>query len=240
MAYKKSYTRRPATKSYKTGKSFASYAGKSALTFAKAVAGSAIAGEILKKALGLNTEKHWLDTVETNIGINSSAGALANPLVIPQGDSVNARQGASCRLDSYTCKLRIQANAAATTPNMVRIMFVKFKDTRGTTPSSADFLDAPGRITSQLNMGDNTGSVGYTVLFDRTIPINVYTSDDSTKVITFRYNPRSHHLKWTAADTTGALSSLNDGFIRGYIWTSETGANTPNYWADHRIRFVDN
>jgi len=242
MAYKKSYTRRPRTSynSKKSGKSFSTYAGKSALTFAKALAGSSLAGDILKKALGLNTEKHWLDTVETNVGTGSVCSPMAYPIVIPQGDSTNSRQGATCRLTSYTCKIRLQANSAATTPSMVRVMFVKFRDTRGANPGPADFLDTTNRITSLYNMGDDVDAVGFNVLYDRTIQMPLYTSEDSVKLLTFNYTPLKHHLKWTASDTTGVVTNLQDGFIRGYIMTSDTGANTPNYWADHRVKFVDN
>lgn len=194
----------------------------------------------LKSKLGLNTEKKWLDTIETNVGTNSTCVAMAYALTIPQGDTVNARNGQSIRMTGYQCRIRIQANAAATTPCYVRIMFVKFKDTRGTTPASSDFLDATNRITSLYDMGDAAASIGYSVLYDRTVPINIYTSDDSTKFLVFNYTPLSHHLKWDATDTTGNVSSLQDGFIRGFIMTSETGVNTPNYFADHRVKFVDN
>lgn len=194
----------------------------------------------LKSKLGLNTEKHWLDTIETNLGTSSTCTPMAYPLTIPQGDTVNTRSGSSCRLTSYTCKIRLQANAAATTPCYVRIMFVKFKETRGASPTASFFLDSSTRITSQYQMGDSANASGYSILFDRTIPINIITSDDSTKMINFKYTPLVHHLKWDSTDTTGNAANLSDGFIRGFIFTSETGANTPNYWADHRVKFVDN
>jgi len=227
---------------YNRGKSFSSYGGKSMLQFAKSFAepSAQLATAYLKKALGLNTETKWVDTVETNTGTNSSAQALANPLLIPQGDTANSRNGDSVRLTSYTCRLRIMANTAATTPTFVRIIFVKFKDSRGEQPGASQFLDSASRITSFYNMGDTILSTGYTILFDKTIPINISSSDDSTKMVTFNYKPLQHHLKWLATDTSGAITNLMDGYVRGYIMTSETGSNTPNYWADHRVKFVDN
>jgi len=75
---------------------------------------SAGAVVLLKKKLGLNTEKHWLDTLETNVATASTASVMANPMVIPQGDTVNTRNGNTVRMTSLVLKGRIQANTAAT------------------------------------------------------------------------------------------------------------------------------
>lgn len=196
--------------------------------------------KLLKGMLGLNTQMNWLDTIETNIGIGSTCAAIANPLVIPIGDSCNTRTGNQVRLVSYRCKGRIQANTAATTGCLVRLFFVRFSDVRGGNPAAASFLDSTSRITTNYQMGDNTNAAGYSVVYDRTfaIPINGQTGD--VQYFEFNFNPIGFTLKWDSSDTTGAITSLLTNQIRGYIMTSETGANTPNYWADHRVRFVDN
>jgi len=69
---------------------------------------SAGAVVLLKKKLGLNTEKHWLDTLETNVATASTASVMANPMVIPQGDTVNTRNGNTVRMTSLVLKGRIQ------------------------------------------------------------------------------------------------------------------------------------
>jgi len=221
-------------------RSASSYAGKSVLQMVKSIASSDLTTAVLKKALGLNTETKWLDTIETNASTSSTASSFSFALAIPQGDSCNSRQGNSVRLTSMIARLRIQANPAATTPCLVRVVFFKVKENRGDNPTAATVLDSTTRITSSYNMGDSAAATGYTVLFDRTIQINVATSDDSTKLMVFKYNPLQHHLKWSSADTTGNYANLQDGYIRGFIMTSETGANTPSYWLDQRIKFVDN
>lgn len=212
------------------------------LQFAKALAGPTgeIASAYFKKALGLNTENKWLDTIETNVGTSSTATAMANPLVIPVGDGANERDGMSVRLTSYTVRGRIQANTAATTGCMVRILFVKAKDIRGVAFTAADFLDSQTRITSFYNKGDRAASTGYTVLYDKTFSISINGQDGDTRFFRFTYKPLQHHLKWDAQNTDGAISDLAGDQIRGYIYTSEAGANTPNYFADHRLCFVDN
>lgn len=195
---------------------------------------------MLKSMLGLNTQMNWLDTIETNVGIGSTCAAIANPLVIPIGDSCNTRTGNQIRLVSYRCKGRIQANTAATTGCLVRLFFVKFSDVRGGNPAAASFLDSTSRITTAYQMGDNINAAGFSVVYDRTfsIPINGQTGD--TQYFEFDFTPVNFKLKWDSSDTAGAITSLLTNQIRGYIMTSETGANTPNYWADHRVRFVDN
>lgn len=237
MAKKRNYKR-----SKGRGKSFSSYGGKSMLQFAKALAGPTgdIASAYFKKALGLNTEKHWLDTVETNVGTSSTCTAMANPLVVPVGDTVNTRTGQSIRLTNYQVKGRIQANTAATTATFVRVIFVSFKDVRGGNYAGSAFLDSTSRITSQYNMGDSASAGGYRILYDKTFKIEVSGQTGDIHTFKFNFSPLQYHLKWDSSDTTGVVSSLIDNQVRGFIFTSETGANTPNYWADHRIKFVDN
>jgi len=200
-------------------------------------AGAVIA---LKSKLGLNTEKHWFDVVESNVATNATCGTLAYPTPIIQDDTVNGRNGSKVRMTSYTVSGRINANTAATTGCLVRVFIVKWKNTRGTTPTAAAFLDSDSRITSPYNMGDAVSSTGYTVLYDRTFKIAPPGQTGDRATFHFKYNPRNHHLEWTSANTDGANTALQDGYIRGYIMTDETGANTANYWANHRVKFVDN
>lgn len=195
---------------------------------------------MLKNKLGLNTEHHWLDTVETNVATSSTAGTMAYALSIPVDDTINGRNGSKVRMTSYICNGRISSNTAATTGCLVRVMFVKWKNTRGTSPAATAFLDSGTRITSPYNMGDAVSSTGYTVLYDKTFKLAPPGNEGDRAVFTFVYKPASHHLEWTTANTDGVDTALQDGYIRGYIMTDETGANTANYWANHRIKFVDN
>lgn len=196
----------------------------------------------LKQKLGLNTETHWQDSTETTVATSNTCLSMVYPYSIPVDDTVNGRTGNTVRCISYTVTGRIQANTAATTGCLVRIFFVKFKDVRGRLGSldATDFLDSTTRITTKYNMGDNVDAIGYTVLYDRTFKISVNGQDNDTQPFHFEYKALNYHLKWQASDTTGAIGNLMSDAVRGFIMTSETGANTPNYWADHRVRFVDN
>lgn len=194
----------------------------------------------LKAKLGLNTETKYVDTVETNVGTSSTCGTLAYALTIPQGSGNGTRDGASCRLTSYVMRMRIIANTAAVVGTLVRVLMVRWKDSRGASITATSLLDDSTRITSQYNLGGTANAIGYTVLYDETVYINIDTTSECQKVLTFKYTPLQHHLEWTDADTTGVIGNLQDGLIRGYIMTSETGANTPNYWSDTRVEYVDN
>lgn len=235
MAYRKTYRRKfPSKRRYRRRPAKSSL-GAMAI---KGLGGFAL--KMLKSKLGLNTEKHWLDTVETNVGTSSTCSAMTNPLVIPIGDNVNTRTGNSIRMTSYVVRGRIQANTAATTATFVRVFFVTFSQVRGSNPAAAAFLDSTSRITSQYNMGDSASASGYKVLYDRTFKIEISGQTGDLAHFNFVFNPLSYHINWDSSDTTGAVASLSSNQIRGYIMTSETGANTPNYWADHRVKFVDN
>jgi len=114
---------------------------------------SAGAVVLLKKKLGLNTEKHWLDTLETNVATASTASVMANPMVIPQGDTVNTRNGNTVRMTSLVLKGRIQANTAATAGCLVRVLVVKYNYIHGTTVGVGNVLDQTARITSHIIWG---------------------------------------------------------------------------------------
>lgn len=195
---------------------------------------------MLKKKLGLNTEKHWVDTAETNVATASTAQVMANPMVIPIGDTVNTRTGNEVRMTSLICKGRIQANTAATAGCLVRVIIVKYNYIHGSTVGVGNVLDTTTRITSQYNMGDSATSGNYSVLYDRTFKISVNGQENDTVAFAYTYRPNNHHIKWDSSDTTGALTAMINGQVRGIIMTSETGANPPNYWADWRVKFVDN
>lgn len=233
MPYKKSYKRRVYRR-----KTPAPWYKKPAAMAVGALGGVALS--VLKSKLGLNTEKHWLDTLETNVATASTAQVMANPLVIPIGDTVNTRSGNTVRLTSLVCKGRIQANTAATTGCLVRVLIVHYKYPHGSTVGVGNILDQTARITSPYNMGDSATSGDYKVLYDKTFRIAVNGQTGDVANFNFTYRPLKHHLKWDSSDTTGALTSLIDGQVRGIIMTSETGANPPNYWCDWRVKFVDN
>lgn len=230
---KRSYRRK---RSYKKK----SYSKPSSSLSRMAIAGlGGLALTLLKAKLGLNTETHWLDTTETAVGTLATMTAMAYPLTIPIGDTSNTRTGQSCRLTSYTCNLTISQIAAATIPCQIRVLFVHIKDTRCTSYGASSFMDSNTRITSGYNMGDSDDAVGYKILYDRTFDLSVVGGDDAIRRVFFKYNPLSHHLKWTSADTTGVASNLISGFVRGFIQTTAT-SNQPTYTCDHRVKFVDN
>jgi len=196
----------------------------------------------LRAKLGLNTETHWIDTIQSNVATTNTALSMSYPFLIPVGDSANQRNGSQVRATSYIVSGRIQANTAATAGCLVRIIFVRFNDVRGrgSALDGTDFLDDPTRITSMYNMGDTADAFGYSILYDRMYSISVSGQDGDTHRFKFSYSPMNWHLKWLTSNTDGAQGDLQSDIVKGFIYTSETGANTPNFWADHRVKFVDN
>jgi len=235
MVYRRrAYNKRP-TRRYRRYKKPSSSLTKTAIS---GLGGLALT--LLKAKLGLNTEKHWLDTVETNVATSATCSTMAYAQGIPVDDTVNGRNGAKVRMTSYTCNGRISSNTAATTGALVRVMFVSFRQTRGSSPTSGAFLDSNTRITSPYNMGDAVSSTGFKVLYDKTFKLAPPGNEGDRATFNFHYRSIRHMLEWTTANTDGVDSAMQDGYVRGFIMTDETGANTPNYWANHRVKFVDN
>lgn len=230
-AKKKTYKK----KAYKPRSNWKSNIAKAAAT---GLAGYGL--KLLKNKLGLNTETHWVDTLDTSTSISSTMTNITNPLVIPIGDTVNTRTGNGIRVTSWHFNIRIQANAAAIAGNFVRLILYNQKIVRGSALLPNDLMDSTTRVTSAYNMGDSVNSVGYNILYDKTVKLSPSGQDGDIVHLDYVWTPLNWHVEWTAGDTAGTLANVVQGVFRACIMTSEPTANTPNFWCDQRVKFVDN
>lgn len=231
MAYKRRSNRRKSRKPK----------SKSSSSLAKAVAIglTGVALTLLKHKLGLNTETKYLDTPVASTSITTTCTGVSIPIAIPQGNTTNTRNGDGLRITSYKLSMLLNANSAATRTTMVRILIVKFRDSRGATMASDVFLDEPTNVNSFLNMGNTVSGGGYTILRDVTIPLEATSTEGNQRMFKFSWKPKNHHVKWTDADTTGASNNIITGLFSAFIFCNN-GTNIPTYSAQQRVRFVDN
>jgi len=233
MAYK-----RGAKKSYKK-KSYKKKAPQDNLAVRVAKTAGHYGLKILKNKLGLNTEQHFVDVLDTAATATTTLSAMGYPLTIPIGDNVNSRTGSSIRIQSYRVKGFIKANAAMTVGCLVRIVFTRNANTRGTTVIASAFMDSNTRVTSFYNRGDSINATGYSILYDKTFFVGTWGSEHDNVQFEFDYTPTEHHVKFDNSGTAGGVAETIDGYLRGWIMSTET-VNFPVYTADHRLTFVDN
>lgn len=201
---------------------------------------SAYAVKQLKDKLGLNTETKYVDFAEAagtpTTTTLTATGAISNP--IPQGDGTNARQGNTLRVTSFQAKYTFRANASSVAASRVRliIMYQPKLLQPGNVFTAADIVtDTTANIETPYNMN----TVGYKILYDKTVEIAAVGQNGSTKELVISYRPLDHHMEWTDADTAGSSTLQLRGYMRAYVCT-DNGTHPPTYSSYARLKFVDN
>lgn len=200
---------------------------------------SGVALALLKKKLGLNTEGKYVDFGEASTATTTTltaTAAITNP--IPQGDGTNQRQGNTLRVTSINAVYTIRAAVGSTSASRVRliIMYQPKLNTPGSVFTAADIVtDTTANIETPYNMN----TVGYKILFDKTVEIAAIGQNGSTKELIFNYHPLNHHMEWTDADTAGTAANQLRGYVRAYICTDNAG-NPPVWTSYTRVKYVDN
>lgn len=209
---------------------------------------SAIGGYALKRLkqkLGLNTEVKYKDTTTNNVTFSTTLTSNQNnsnmATLIAQGLTDGTRIGDSFRMTRYVIRGSILAGGTANVDNTVcRIIVVDWGKTPYASASTADILEVTTAIYSQYT---DSPADAHTVLYDKIIPLGPYNVSGSRTIIPweFDYRPLSHHVRYTAADTTGALNDVVEGFIACYIMCSTaTVSNFPVLQTYTRVEWVDN
>jgi hypothetical protein len=202
----------------------------------------------LKKRLGLNTENHrFYDTVGVTAFPANTSGLtqIASPPIIPQGTTNATRVGDSIRVENMWWRIGMSSTTAATTGTRVRLIVAYRKLSQGA--GMTGFVTA-AQILNQVQAFDgpyspNLASDGITILEDKTVFIGLYSTD--TAAHTLHLHVPGHHMRWTAADTTGALANLCESEVT--LWAFYDDATNGgsvsasyNYEWFRETEFVDN
>jgi hypothetical protein len=200
----------------------------------------------LKSKLGLNTELKFVDTPTTTF-VLSSAGLVPYAAVtttpIPQGDSVNQRNGAGFRLTRFHVKGCLYNDTANTIPARVRVIWVNWgKNTAG---AASTILQIPTDINSAINTDP---AVPFKVVSDKMYHVGVQPAGGlqsgaipAYQEMDFLYEPLSHHVRWTDADTIGGPLNMIEGQFAQYVMCDAFSVGTPPFIKQYqRIEFVDN
>jgi len=183
-------------------------------------------------------EVKQIDVIQTSNTIATALANETNPFdAIAQGLTDVTRIGNSIEVKSLTWNCHIKANTASTAPAIVRVIVVKQGDMNGAAIPIGQILEVTNNVRSpySLNKADS-----FTVLFDRTYTLASTTSGSPStyKHIKWTYRPRHcHEIRWTQADTTGALANMLHGNVAVYMMYE--GASQPDHSSYFRAQYID-
>jgi hypothetical protein len=187
----------------------------------------------LKSKLGLNTEDKFVDTGAATTVTTTATARLTNA-VIPQGLTVNTREGASVRVSSLEYRLNFQA-AAAGTPCTIRLLVVRDRDSGNN--SAANVLQTPSDFNSAIN--NNFTALGLEMLCEEYINVGAPGAENADVTWVKTITRPDMHLRWTNADTTGSVANLVQGQVALY-WLASQAGTPPTASGNSRTWYVDN
>lgn len=177
----------------------------------------------------LNPEYKFVDNLANNVSIpNAPTASLLTG--IAQGDDQSTRDGYSVKITNLNFHADVQINAAATGPQIVRIMLLFMNENNGAAPTMSRIFADPTNIRSPYNL---LFKDEFKMLYDKTMALS---TDYPKRVLKWNFKPHTH-AKFSG--TTSATASITTGHYWLLIW-GDAGANTPAISYYHRVRYLDN
>lgn len=208
----------------------------------------------LKSKLGMNAETKYRDTATTGFTVGALDALQQSQFnncqtAIAQGLTAQQRSGDSVRMTRMLLHGQLVAASTASRQVQVRVIIVNCGKVPASIVTSADILQDPTDVNSPLT-DDPVNTIK--VLVDRTIQVGsnaaavpLGNSAQPIQPFEFNYTPLDHHIRWTAADTTGTQANCIEGNIQVWMMASSIGgvaaaASTPTLSLWNRVEFVDN
>lgn len=174
----------------------------------------------------VNSEKHMLDTTGTGVSI-TQAGTVTALSAIPQGDTIDSRNGNSVLAKTLFGRIELLFNTSATATFIRFVVIVDNQQVSDSPPAITDVLEA---ANTRAPLNKNTKG-RYSVLLDKT-----YQLENNTKLIADKFNiPLDFHIKFNG--TTGADIQKNG--IYHFILSNEP-TDQPLYSYYWRLSYHDN
>jgi len=206
----------------------------------------------LKKALGLNTEMHNFYDLSTATAIASIASGwtkvntVGDCPIIAQGNTNLTRVGDSIRITRILWRFGV--SSLLTSAYGARVRLILAKQTLGPAATSGSNLSANSGLVLQNNTVFDTQYAaqmedsGINIVMDKTVQLSLAASG-STPSVTFEFEQRGYHMKWTTGDTSGSVANVTMGDLA--LWACyDNGPGTitgaPVLSVTRRVEFVDN
>jgi len=161
----------------------------------------------------------------TNPSITTSLATYYSPFTgVAQGTSDSTRIGDSIEVKECAIRATFTCGATSTGPTTVRIMVCKQNQMQAAALTGSAVLQDPTNIRSPKLLDQQRS---FTILKDFTFKLSGFNSGDTSMVHhwNWTYRPKGcHHIKWTQADSTGAIGNMLEGNLQILIMYEQAGA----------------
>lgn len=190
-----------------------------------------------KVARIVNSEVKFHDAQQTQTNIDTN-GNVHSLCTIAQGDGDNSRDGSSIKLAHLTIRGTLQGNANETSPTRVRIILLRGKGERGTTPTFATTLEDITNFDAIVSPKSWNNKFNSKILYDKVFMLYPYNVGNNGSTKYFKINMKLYgHVKWETANTDG--TDIEDGGLY-LMMISDEGTNMPNTTYYSRLTYYDN
>jgi hypothetical protein len=177
----------------------------------------------------INTEVHFLDTVQTAVNMTSTPTfVLLNGMAI--GDTSITRTGQSIKMDRLDLRFYMTGNITAV-QTVSRIIVVLDKQCNGAIFSATSLLNAATAVSPYTVGGQNR----FVILYDQTYALSTAGPLNMVQCLTL---PANQHVEYNTG-TAGDITDINTNSLY-LLFLSDQATNVPILTAYLRLWFIDN
>lgn len=194
-------------------------------------------GQVAHKALGtalmvkklLNVEYKHIDTAVVTSNPSTSGTVLAMN-ACAEGNGSGERNGLSIRIKSIFLR-GYAVEHLSSSDTLLRIMIVKAKNPKGTTPTISDIFES---TSPYLSLQNNVKTSEYTILWSKFIAMS---SSGTSAYYLDKFLKTNFHAKYNSSAGTASAIEWNGVYL---VLLSNQPTNTPGFTYTARIRYIDN
>nr|DAO41665.1 MAG TPA: capsid protein [Cressdnaviricota sp.] len=159
---------------------------------------------------------------------------------IAQGLTASTRLGDSIETKSLEIRGHFYCPAATTTPGLIRVFVVRQgASMAGVVLAATNILQTTSAINSQYTLKANQNQT-FQVLHERFFPIGLVGSDKGIVKFHFKWYPKGcSATKWSTGDTTGSLTTMNEGLLNVFMMYTGCATAAPIFVAENRLQYID-
>lgn len=178
----------------------------------------------------------------TNPSITTSLATFYSPFTgVAQGITDSTRLGNSIEVKSCQIRATFTCGATSSSATTVRLMVIKQNQMQAAALTGAAVLQDATNIRSARTLDQQRS---FTILKDFMFKLSGVNAGDKDAVYhwNWTYRPKTcHSIKWTQADTTGAIGNMLEGNLQIMVMYEQTSgvASGPTSLVYFRTEWVD-
>lgn len=196
---------------------------------------------VVNKAI--EADPHHVDTVITDVAVNSTTTYVHQALACAVGDTQQSRNGKMVRITGVSYKCSAYRNASSTSHDRMRVFLVKVKDMSAITTLSSFYnllydtdLVSTTTQTQTFRRLDAGLLPNFKILYDKTIDLGYGATDKSTKVFNINIKFKRPVRAWFNTDATA--SPITNNLLLCAISDVASAASPPLLSSAGRVWFL--